>query len=54
MEAQKIEELNVFNSVEYLEPKCPKCGIKIDYGISTTWSDKRQAHTCNKCGMVLR
>lgn len=49
-----MEELNLFNSINYLEPKCPKCGTKIDYGVTTRWSDKRQAHICNNCGKVLR
>jgi len=49
-----MEEMNLFNSVEYLEPKCPNCGNKIDYGITTTWDDKKEAHICNNCGKVLK
>jgi len=49
-----MENLNVFNSMEFLEPKCPKCGTKIDYGLTTTWDEKIQAHICNGCGEVLR
>lgn len=46
--------LNVFNSLEYLEPKCPKCGIVLDYGGNTQFSDKHKAHICIHCGFVLR
>ena len=47
-------ELNVFDSVEYLEPRCPKCEIILDYGINTEFDDKNKAHICLKCGFVLK
>ncbi|MFH1317068.1 MAG: hypothetical protein ABII01_06115 [Candidatus Woesearchaeota archaeon] len=48
------DELNIFGSVEYLEPKCSKCNNKIDYGITTTWDEKEQAHKCNSCGEFIK
>lgn len=49
-----LPAINFFNSMEHLEPKCPKCESKIDYGLTTHWDDKEGAHVCNKCGQVLR
>ncbi|MEM4246978.1 MAG: hypothetical protein QXR48_02030 [Candidatus Woesearchaeota archaeon] len=37
----------------YLEPKCPKCEHKIDYGVTTEWSEKKNAHICKNCGSVI-
>ncbi len=45
--------MNVFNSFEHLEPKCPKCGSKIDYGVTTEFSDEAQTHICLACGQRL-
>ncbi len=46
---------NIFNSIDHLEgPKCPKCGAKIDYGLTTEWSDDVEAHICCSCGQVLK
>jgi len=47
-------EIDFFNSIDYLEPKCPKCGIKIDYGVNTTFDDSKEIHLCNKCGSELK
>jgi len=49
-----MEPIKFFDSVEHLEPKCPKCSSKIDYGITTQWSEEEQAHVCNECGEVLK
>jgi len=46
--------INFFSSVEYLEPKCPKCESKVDYGVTTTWDEKKKAHKCNNCGFLLK
>lgn len=46
--------VNVFDSIDYLEPRCPKCNVKIDYGINTEYSDAHNAHVCNNCGMIIR
>jgi len=46
-------ELNFFNNVDYLEPRCPKCETKIEYGVTTTFDEKKGAHVC-KCGEVLK
>ncbi len=42
--------LNIFNSIEYLEPKCRSV---IGYGISTIFNERMLAHVC-KCGTVLK
>jgi len=47
-------ELNFFNSMEYLEPKCPECGAVIDYGVSTKFDERKNAHICLKCGFILK
>lgn len=49
-----MEPLDILNSVEYLEPKCPKCSSKIKYGVTTTWDEKEEAHVCKNCGTVLK
>ncbi|MBN2458314.1 hypothetical protein JXB31_04250 [Candidatus Woesearchaeota archaeon] len=43
-------ELNFFNVVENLEPKCVNCGIKVDYGVTTRWDDELEMHICLSCG----
>ena len=45
-----MEPVDVFNSMEYLEKKCPKCGLKVDFGVTTNWSDEKDGHVCNGCG----
>ncbi len=47
-------ELNFFNNMEVLEPKCPKCGIILDYGVNTEYNEKEKAHVCMKCKYVLK
>ena len=47
-------ELNIFNSIEMLEPKCPKCLTKIDYGVTTEFDEKRKKHICRHCGYVFK
>lgn len=49
-----MEPIKFFDSVEHLEPKCPKCSAKIEYGITTQWSEEKQAHICNNCGEILK
>ncbi|MBN2368058.1 hypothetical protein JXC34_03490 [Candidatus Woesearchaeota archaeon] len=46
--------MEYFNSVEFLEPKCPKCGIVLDYGTNTEFKDDVNAHVCLMCGHILR
>lgn len=48
------DTLNFFESMEYLEPKCPKCSIVLDYGINTKYNEKKQVHICLKCGYILK
>jgi len=47
-------ELNFFDSIDYLEPRCPKCKAKIEYGVTTKFDEKRQCHICLKCGAVIK
>jgi len=49
-----MEDLNLFNKMDLLEPKCPECGNKIEYGVTTTWNAKNEAHSCNGCGSILK
>ncbi|MBN2567352.1 hypothetical protein JXB02_04690 [Candidatus Woesearchaeota archaeon] len=49
-----VGEFNFFNSVQHLEPHCPKCESKIEYGITTTFDEEKMAHVCNTCGHVLK
>ena len=49
-----ISELNLFDSIEFLEPKCPRCSNKIDYGVTTRYHTLKKAHVCLNCGFVLR
>jgi len=45
-----MEGINFFESMDYLEPKCPKCKIKIDYGVTTKYDEKQKTHICLNCG----
>jgi transcription initiation factor TFIIIB Brf1 subunit/transcription initiation factor TFIIB len=45
---------NFFQDMECLEPKCPDCGIILDYGVNTEYNDEKEAHICGKCGCVLK
>ncbi|MDP7457858.1 MAG: hypothetical protein QGH47_03970 [Candidatus Woesearchaeota archaeon] len=49
-----MEAINFFQSPEHLEPKCPKCDIKIEYDVSTTFDNRKGAHVCNSCGEILK
>ena len=43
-----------FNSLDYLDPKCPKCEIKIDWGESTEWCEEKQTQICKNCKTELK
>jgi len=47
-------ELNLFDSVQYLEPKCPRCKAKIEYGVTTRYDIRKKTHVCIKCGHIFR
>ncbi len=46
--------MNYFEAVEYLEPKCPKCGVILDYGTNTEFNEEMMAHVCLMCGNPLK
>ena len=48
-----MEPVRFFDDVELLEPKCPKCSSKLDYGVTTKYSEKHATHMCLGCGSVL-
>ena len=54
MGAETMNTLNFFDSLEYLEPKCPKCGIILDYGVNTEYNDQKKVHICLSCKSVLK
>jgi hypothetical protein len=44
-----------YDYLDYLNgPKCPNCGSKIDYGVTTEYSDELECHICLSCGQVLK
>ncbi len=49
-----MEPINFFNATAYLDPKCPQCAHKIEYGLTTEWNEQAQAHVCLTCHTVLR
>ncbi len=49
-----MAELNFFESVDYLEPKCPKCSSILEYGVTTVFDEKKDCHVCKKCGLALK
>jgi len=49
-----MEPINFFNATSYLDPRCPKCSHHIEYGNTTEWDNKAQAHVCKECHAVLR
>jgi len=47
-------ELNFFDSMDCLEPKCPNCKVKLEYGVNTRYDEKEGAHVCLNCSFVLK
>jgi hypothetical protein len=46
--------INFFNSLDYLEPKCEKCKVVLEYGINTQFDEEKDCHICMNCGAVLK
>jgi len=42
-----------FESLNILEPRCPGCEIVLDYGVNTTYDQRKRAHFCNACRKSL-
>ncbi len=49
-----VGEFNFFDSVDHLEPRCPKCKSVLEYGVTTKFNEKLDAHECKKCGFILK
>ena len=45
--------INIFNSIDHLEPRCKKCGSKIVYGITTYYDDEIEMHKCSTCNEIV-
>ena len=48
-----MEPMLYFQSIEYLEPKCPHCGTKLDYGENTRYVDELGGHICLNCNKKI-
>ncbi|HII71245.1 TPA: hypothetical protein HA265_00640 [Candidatus Woesearchaeota archaeon] len=48
-----MKGVDFFNSLDHLEPRCPGCEIKIEWGVTTEWSDEKESQVCTKCGHTL-
>ncbi|MBU2560736.1 MAG: hypothetical protein KKD17_00410 [Nanoarchaeota archaeon] len=48
-----VKGVDFFNSLEHLEPRCPKCKVKIVWGENTMWSDESETQVCKDCGSKL-
>ncbi|MFH1669291.1 MAG: hypothetical protein ABIA62_05160 [Candidatus Woesearchaeota archaeon] len=48
-----VKGIDFFNSMQHLEPRCPNCNIKVDWGINTEWSDEKETQVCKECGTVI-
>ncbi|MBI4739563.1 hypothetical protein HY772_08565 [Candidatus Woesearchaeota archaeon] len=46
--------IDFFNDLSFLEPVCSGCQIKVDYGVTTVYDEKRQTHICKKCGALVK
>ena len=54
LKGDDMPELNFFEDVQYLEPRCPKCKIVVDYGANTRYDDAKGKHVCLNCGEILK
>jgi hypothetical protein len=45
--------MNYFDMTQYLEPKCQNCGSRLDYGVTTKFSESVGSHVCISCGQVI-
>jgi len=46
--------IDIMNSSSFLEPKCPGCSIKLEYGVNTIFNDTKSCHVCTSCGQNLK
>ena len=42
-----------FDSVDHLEPRCKKCGTKIELDVTTEYDEKKGAVVCKECGNII-
>ena len=48
-----IQALDIFNDVNYLDPRCPGCHGKVDYEITTLFDQNKKVHICKECGTIV-
>jgi hypothetical protein len=48
-----MDPINYFEVVSYLEPTCPNCSTKLQFGVNTEYKEDLQAHVCLNCGEVV-
>ena len=49
-----MQSINFFEDPNYLEPKCPHCEVKLEYGTNTKYDDKLETHVCLGCGKAIK
>ena len=54
LELKMVQGIDFFNTVEFLEPKCPRCNTKIEWGVNTRWDEKKETQVCAGCGAELK
>ncbi|MBI4141174.1 hypothetical protein HY485_05035 [Candidatus Woesearchaeota archaeon] len=49
-----MEPIKFFDSMDFLEPHCPTCNSRLNYGVTTKYNEKAGTHICLGCGWILR
>ncbi len=49
-----MKGVDFFNTVDHLEPKCPGCNIKVDWGVNTEYCEEKEAQICKECGAEIK
>ena len=45
--------VNFFEQVENLEPHCPECQTKVQFGVTTEYVARVGSHVCKTCQHVF-
>jgi len=48
-----MDPIRFFDSLDLLEPHCPKCETTIHYGRNTEYDEELEKHRCAVCKTVL-